>query len=201
MTRFLFAGDSVTDCGRTFFAPEVGAGELGAGWVRVVAGQLGLREPERHQFLNAGVSGDRVGDLLGRWDRDIVDHAPQVLSILIGVNDALLQPRTAFEVFEARFATLLDRVPPTVERLIIVEPFVVPATPQAAELRERHLANLEVVRAGAASADRAVLVPLDELFVRACDRAAPTWWAPDGVHPSVAGHALIADAWLEAISA
>lgn len=200
MTRFLFAGDSVTDCGRTFFAPDVGAGELGAGWVRVVAGVLGHREPERHQLLNAGVAGDRVGDLLARWERDVADHAPQVLTILVGVNDALLQPPTAPDVFEDQLARLLERVPPSVELLVIAEPFVLPATPAAVELRERHQVNLDVVRAGAASVDGAVLVPLDDLFRAACTRAAPSWWAPDGVHPSVAGHALIADAWLRAVT-
>jgi lysophospholipase L1-like esterase len=201
LTRFLFAGDSVTDCGRTFFAPDVGAGELGAGWVRGVAGRLGHREPERHQFLNAGVSGDRVSDLLGRWDRDVVDHAPQVLTILIGVNDALLQPRTPLDVFEVHLAALLERVPPTVDRLVVAEPFVLAATPEAAALRDRHRPYLEVVRAGAASVDGTVLLPLDDLFQEACTRAAPSWWAPDGVHPSVAGHALIADAWLRAAAA
>ncbi len=199
MTRFLFVGDSITDCGRTFFAPEVEAGELGSGWVRIVAGELGLREPERHSFLNAGVSGDRVGDLLQRWNRDVVAPAPQVLTILIGVNDALLLPHTSPDVFEEHLAGVLGRVPPSVQRLLIAEPFVVPSTPEAEEVQHRNQANLEVVRAAAASVEGAVLIPLDELFQAACTRAAPAWWAPDGVHPSVAGHALVATAWLAAV--
>jgi acyl-CoA thioesterase I len=196
LTRFLFAGDSVTDCGRTFFAPDVGAGELGSGWVRVVAGELGRREPGLHQVLNAGVAGDRVGDLLARWDRDVVAHAPEVLTILIGVNDALLRPPTPLDAFEAAYAELLCRIPSTVERLVVLEPFVLPASDGASELRTRHAANLAFVRSAAASLDGALVVPLDELFEQACTRAAAAWWAPDGVHPSVAGHAVIADAWL-----
>src|SRR5690606_25404088 len=127
VTRFLFAGDSVTDCGRTFFAPDVAAGELGAGWVRVVAGTLGLREPGRHEVLNAGVAGDRVADLLARWDRDVVAFEPEVLTVLVGVNDVMLRPATKLPAFEAGYRALLERVPPSVERLVLAEPFAVPA--------------------------------------------------------------------------
>jgi lysophospholipase L1-like esterase len=200
VTRFLFVGDSVTDCGRTFFAPDVGAGELGAGWVRIVAGTLGRREPERHSFLNAGVSGDRVGDLLERWDRDVVDHAPEVLTILIGVNDVLLPPPTAPDAFAEQLERVLSRIPPSVDLLVVAEPFVVPATPEAVALQQPNRINVEAVRrAAAGSANDAVLVPLDAVFEAACSRAAPSWWALDGVHPSVAGHALIAEAWLDAV--
>jgi lysophospholipase L1-like esterase len=200
VTRYLFAGDSVTDAGRTFFDPEVAAGELGVGWVRVVAGQLGLREPEQHTVLNAGVSGDRVHDLLARWDSDVVAHAPEVLTVLIGVNDAHRQPHTPPGAFAASFAALLAAVPSSVERLVVMEPFVLPVDAAAIALRQRHLVNLEHLRAIVASTDGAVLIPLDDMFTDACRRAAPAWWAPDGVHPSVAGHALIADAWLAAAS-
>lgn len=198
MTRYVFAGDSVTDCGRTFFAPAVGAGELGSGWVRVVAGELGRREPERHEVLNAGVSGDRVADLVARWDRDVAAHRPDVVTILIGVNDALLDPPTPPDVFEAAFAELLEAARP-VGRLIVVEPFVLNVDAATEALRARHLPNLAAVRRLTLDVPGALLVPLDQIMQDACGRAAPEWWAPDGVHPSVAGHALIAEAWLSAV--
>ncbi|HEX4866497.1 MAG TPA: GDSL-type esterase/lipase family protein [Acidimicrobiales bacterium] len=199
MRLHLFAGDSVTDCGRTFFDPEVAAGHLGDGWVRVVAALLGHRDPEHHRVLNAGVSGDRVGDLAVRWERDVERFAPQTLTVLIGVNDALLAPPTAVDAFADRYAEILGRVPPSVDRLVIAEPFVLPVDDRARALREVTRPLLEVVRSAAAAAG-AVLLPLDRLFEEACRQAAPAWWAPDGVHPSAAGHGLIADAWLRAVA-
>jgi lysophospholipase L1-like esterase len=191
----------VTDCGRTFFDPEVAAGHLGDGWVRVVAALLGHREPEQHQVLNAGVAGDRVEDLVARWGRDVERFAPQTLTVLIGVNDVLLAPPTTVDAFAARYAELLGRVPGSVERLILAEPFVLPADDGPSELRERVRPLVESVRALAAAVPGAVLLPLDRLFAEACTRARPSWWAPDGVHPSAAGHGLIAEAWLAALAA
>jgi lysophospholipase L1-like esterase len=199
LTRYLFAGDSVTDCGRTFFDPDVEAGILGDGWVRIVAALLGHREPGRHEFLNAGVSGDRVGDLAARWGRDVEAFAPEVLTILIGVNDVLLAPPTPPERFGERYAELLGRIPASVRRLVVAEPFVVAATAEAADLRARAAPHLEIVRTLVASTPGAVLLPLDARFQDACTRAAPSWWAADGVHPTAAGHGLIAETWLAAI--
>lgn len=193
MRRLLFAGDSVTDCGRTFFAPEVGAGHLGDGWVRIVAALLGARRPGGHEVLNAGVSGDRVADLAARWERDVAVHAPQVLTVLIGVNDVLLAPRTDAQAFELAYRGILDRVPASVERLVIAEPFVLPVDEHTAALRESLRPFQAIVRRLAGDTG-AALLPLSEQL----DAAAPppAWWAADGIHPTVAGHGLIAEWWL-----
>ena len=200
VTTFLFAGDSVTDCGRTFFDPRVEAGELGDGWVRIVAALLDHRQPEQHRFYNAGVSGDRVHDLEKRWERDVVPFSPEVLTVLVGVNDSLRQPPTPLDRFEESYASLLNAVPSSVRLLVVAEPFVVPVDDGARALREAAGPHLEVVRSLAGSYDGAVLLELDRLFLDACTRAAPSWWAADGVHPTAAGHGLIAEAWLRAVS-
>lgn len=194
LTLHLFAGDSITDSGRTFFAAEVAAGELGDGWVRIVAALVGARQPG-HRFLNAGVSGDRVADLAARWDRDVVSFSPEVLTVLIGVNDVLLHPPTPAPDFERAYRRLLAAVPPSVETLVVAEPFVLPVHEGAAALRDDTSAHVALVRELAADAG-ARLLPLQRVFDEACERAEPAWWAPDGVHPSAAGHGLIAEAWM-----
>jgi acyl-CoA thioesterase I len=197
VTTFAFAGDSVTDCGRTFFDPEVAAGHLGDGWVRIVAALLGHRRPGRDRFLNAGVSGDRVADLAARWDRDVVAQDPDVLTVLIGVNDVLLEPTSPLEEIEATYRSLVGNVPETVSTLVLADPFALPVV--GGEPLTRAVAPLTELVATLATEVGAVHLPLTRLFADACERAEPAWWAPDGVHPSAAGHGLIAEAWLDAV--
>jgi acyl-CoA thioesterase I len=197
VTTFAFAGDSTTDCGRTFFDPDVGAGHLGDGWVRIVAALLGHRRPGRDRFLNAGVSGDRVADLAARWERDVVPHRPEVLTVLIGVNDVLLEPPSPLDEVEAAYRTLLGHVPETVSTLVIADPFALPVV--GGEPLTRAVGPLVDLVATIADEVDAVHLPLDGLFAAACARAEPAWWAADGVHPTAAGHGLIAEAWLETI--
>jgi len=197
--RLLFAGDSVTDCGRTFFDPDVAAGHLGDGWVRVVAALLGARRPAAHEVRNAGVAGDRVADLAARWERDVVAHGPQVLTVLVGVNDVLLEPRTEGAAFERAYRRILEQVPPSVERLVIAEPFILPVDDRTEALRAAAVPHLQIVRSLAAEVG-AVHVPLVERFAVACQQAPASWWATDGIHPTAAGHGLIAETWLAAMA-
>jgi acyl-CoA thioesterase I len=198
VTTFAFAGDSVTDCGRTFFDAEVAAGHLGDGWVRIVAALLGHRRPGRDRFLNAGVSGDRVADLAARWDRDVAAHRPDVLTVLIGVNDVLLEPPSALEAVEAAYRSLLGHVPETVSTLVLAGPFALPVV--GGEPLVRAVTPLAELVATVATEVGAVHLPLARLFAAACEHVEPAWWAPDGVHPSAAGHGLIAEAWLDAVA-
>lgn len=199
MRRLLFAGDSVTDSGRTFFDPDVATGHLGDGWVHVVAALVGARQPGTYEVLNAGVAGDRVADLADRWDRDVVAYAPRVLTILVGVNDVLLEPRTDDAVFERAYRRILERVPSSVDRLVIAEPFVLAVDDRTRALRAGAEPHLEIVRSLAAEAG-ALRIPLVERFERACQQAPAPWWAADGIHPTAAGHGVIAEAWLVAMA-
>jgi acyl-CoA thioesterase I len=198
MTTFVFAGDSVTDCGRTFHGPDVAAGHLGDGWVRIVAALLGHRRPGRDRFLNAGVAGDLVVDLARRWERDVAAHDPEVLTVLIGVNDTWWDPPTATTDLEAAYRSLLDRVPSSVDTLVLADPFAVPVGDGKA-LVDALTPTVEVV-SRLAEERGAVHLPLAALFAEACERTRPGWWAPDGIHPSAAGHGLIADGWLGAVA-
>jgi acyl-CoA thioesterase I len=202
----VFVGDSITDAGRTFFAADVAAGELGSGFVRLVASLVGVRHPARgFRFLNAGVSGDRVGDLAARWRRDVLAPRPDLVSVLVGINDTWRRydadDPTPVEVFAAGYAQLLDMVAEhTDAALVLGEPFLLPVRPELDVWREDLDPKIEVVRGLAVERD-AVLVPFDERFRAACELAPPAHWAPDGVHPSPAGHGLMALAWLDATAA
>jgi acyl-CoA thioesterase I len=199
-------GDSITDAGRTVWGRPAQDDDLGAGYVRIVASLHGARFPERAvRFVNRGVAGDRTRELEARWSEDCLALAPDVVSVLIGVNDTWrafdAADPTSVEEFEQRYRRLLTTtVDATGAALVLGEPFVVPVSDEVARWRSDLDPKIEVVRALATELG-ARLVPYDQIFAEACEIAPPTHWAPDGVHPSPAGHGLMALAWLEAVGA
>lgn len=198
----LFQGDSITDAGRN---REVGS-DLGRGYAYLTAALFGAKYPEKQvQFLNRGISGNRVVNLQERWQADCLDLKPTWVSIYIGINDTWRrydrQDETSAEKFESGYRDILNRTKQSLDaKLVLIEPFVVPYPEDRKTWREDLDPKIQVVRELAREYG-ALLVPLDGLFAAASMRAEPKYWAPDGVHPSPAGHALIAEAWLKAVEA
>ncbi|MCQ2440740.1 MAG: GDSL-type esterase/lipase family protein [Clostridia bacterium] len=83
MKKILFFGDSITDCGRNRDNDD----SLGQGYPLLIKSELGFENPERYTFLNRGISGNRIVDLYARIKKDLINLAPDYVSILIGVND------------------------------------------------------------------------------------------------------------------
>lgn len=198
----LFQGDSITDCGRNYEDPS----SLGVGYALMVAARLGLLYPEKKlTFINRGISGNRAADLQRRWDKDCLELKPTVVSIYIGVNDTWRRfdngEETTAAQFEASYRDIIERtLRATNAKLILVEPFVLPVPEDRKGWRQDLDPKIHVVRELAREYG-ALLVPLDGLFAAASMKADSAFWAPDGVHPSPAGHALITDAWLKAAGA
>jgi acyl-CoA thioesterase I len=199
----LFQGDSITDADRARFYPD----DLGRGYALMAAGWFAAHEPERGaHFLNRGVAGDRVVDLLARWDDDCLALRPDLLSILVGINETWrtfdVGDPTPVDAFERSYHDLLSRtreaLPAT--RLILMEPFALPVAPDREAWRADLDPKIQAVRRLAREFG-ALLIPLDGLFAQATARREATFWAEDGVHPTPAGHALIARAWLRAVGA
>jgi acyl-CoA thioesterase-1 len=198
----LFQGDSITDAGRN----RDNGNDLGSGYALMAAGLFGAKYPEKKvQFLNRGIGGNRVINLQGRWEEDCLDLKPTVVSIYIGINDTWRRfdrnDETTAEHFESGYRDLLNRTKEKLDaKLVLIEPFVLPHPADRKRWREDLDPKITVVRELAREFG-AKLVPLDGLFAAASMRAEPSYWAHDGVHPSPAGHALIAQAWLQAVEA
>ena len=188
-TLILFQGDSITDCGRRWDNPE----NLGDGYVRLLTTMLPDKYPEHEfKFINRGVSGHKVKDLVCRWDIDCISLQPDWLSILAGINDTLI---TTITEFEEKYWTLLRRTTNELNsRIIMCEPFLLSVDNNA--YREDLNPKIEVIRKLAKEYDT-VLVPLDKIFHEACSLRTSEYWALDGVHPSPEGHALIAESWIK----
>lgn len=202
----LFQGDSITDCGRARRS-EGKSEDLGAGYPMLVAAWCAALHPELHlRFLNRGISGNRTRDLAQRWQRDCLDLRPKWVSLLIGINDTWRRydshEVTTAQQYETDYRRMLQSARDTLgARLILCEPFVLPTPPDRIRWREDLDPKLAIVRRLAAEFD-ALLVPLDDIFARAAQqRGDVAFWADDGVHPTAAGHALIAHAWLRAVEA
>jgi lysophospholipase L1-like esterase len=191
----LFIGDSVTDVGRRD-DPEA----LGHGYVRLIdeAFRAGGTPAT---VVNRGTSGNRVRDLKARWQKDCLDLAPSLVSVMIGVNDTWRRyddndPTTA-EQFASDYRAILGALPGREETaLVLMEPFLLPVTPAKLTWRDDLEEKIAVVRELAVEFG-AVLVETDDYLngfdVPLADIAA------DGIHPTELGHQLLAKLWLETI--
>ncbi|MDQ6885986.1 MAG: SGNH/GDSL hydrolase family protein [Gemmatimonadota bacterium] len=202
----LFQGDSITDAGRSRTSQEANEGSaLGNGYPLLIAAQALRSHPERTlRFFNRGVSGNRVPDLRERWETDTLALESDILSILIGVNDfwhKILRgiPGTVAD-YEAGLGALLDvtrRALPRVS-LVVMEPFVLRCGSVDSrwfpEFDDRREAAARVARRGGAT-----FVALQKMFDDLSHGSAPEHWARDGVHPTPAGHAAIAERWREVV--
>lgn len=195
--RVLFTGDSVTDCGRSD-SPD---GRLGSGYVRAIAQS---DEGRLVSVSNTGVSGNRVVDLLARWQADVIDRAPDILSILVGINDTWRRydsdDPTRVEDYEAGYRELLDAAVAGGGALVLVEPFLIPVVKAQRAWREDLDPKIEVVHRLAAEYG-ATLVPADFEMNRQAEGVGASVLAADGVHPTPLGHERLAALWLATVLA
>ncbi len=174
--RVLFQGDSITDAGRV----REDAGALGEGYAMIAAAWFSAVHPLRDTvFLNRGVSGDRVRDLRARWRRDCLELKPSWVSIMIGINDCWRRydagDATAVGDYEADYREILKPLREKLSaRLILIEPFVVPAAESQKAWREDLDPKIAAVRR-LAEEFSAILVPLDRVFADACRLKPPAY--------------------------
>ena len=203
----LFQGDSITDCGRNREAagtPNDLCG-LGQGYAMMAAAELlSTRPTDGLRVFNRGISGNRVVDLYARIQGDILNLKPDVLSILIGVNDTWHGKNpdwsngVAIPKYERIYRDLLSEVREALPnvKFVLCEPFVL----RCGVVRDDWVEEIDERRAVVAKLAKefgAVLVPFQSMFDDAVKLAPPEYWAADGVHPSAAGHLLMAKCWLD----
>lgn len=210
----LFQGDSITDAGRNRKTATIANDKkaLGNGYAWLAAAGLLMQHGAATEdnksglrIFNRGISGHKVVQLDERWQRDTVDLKPDVLSILIGVNDIWHTKNGRFKstpaIYERDYDALLDRtrneLPTT--RLVVCEPFVL----RCGAIDESWFPEFDEYRAAARKlADKhgATFVAFQSMFDKAARIAPPEHWAGDGVHPSNTGKAIMAHEWLTTVN-
>jgi len=194
----LFTGDSITDCGRRTDKNL----PMGRGYAFMASSLLLAMYPELGlTFVNKGISGARVAGLAARWNSDCIALQPSLVSILIGVNDTWRRfdsgDPTSAEAFEADYRRVLEQTKRETNAFIVMcEPFLLNCGLVNDEWRADLGPKIEAGRR-LAHEFAALYIPLNDLFAQASARARPDYWAQDGVHPTAAGHAFIARAWLK----
>jgi lysophospholipase L1-like esterase len=193
----LFTGDSITDSGRR----DAATAPLGTGYVRMLADELAATGDRT--IINTGIGGNRAVDLESRWQFDVLDHRPDVLTVMIGINDTWRRydanNPTSAETFEQHYRDILTRSRAKLTgQIVLFEPFLVEVTDAQRSWRDDLNPKIDVVRALAAEFDTE-LIPTDALMTAAAEELGAAAVAGDGVHPTDAGHRLLADAWLERV--
>ena len=202
----LLQGDSITDAGRNRKSngPNNSAG-LGRGYPYLLAGALLADHPKAQlKVYNRGISGNKVPDLEKRWQEDTIALKPKLLSILIGVNDIWHKLGGGYDGtvgdYETGYRALLKRTLKELPgvRIVVCEPFVL----RCGAINDRWFPEFDQRRAVArklAGEMGLTLVPFQSMFDRATKGVPPQYWAGDGVHPTMAGHALMAKTWREVV--
>jgi lysophospholipase L1-like esterase len=204
--RVLFIGDSITDCGR-----RGAEAPLGNGYVRIFAELVTARWPERRiSYINKGIGGNKITDLKERWRDDVLFHQPQVLSVKIGINDLHSHLRgveggVSPELFARTYAELMELTRRELDcKIALLTPFYISTDrsgqtfrSQVLDLIPRYLDTVEKMSAQYHTR----LVRLHEVFQEHLKYRDADTFCPEPVHPNHTGHAVIAQALLEALSA
>ncbi len=203
----LFQGDSITDSGREKQKelPNSPA-SFGSGYAFMSASRILQHFPEKKlQIFNRGISGNKVFQLSDRWEKDCLQLKPSLLSILIGVNDYWHmrngQYKGTVEIYENDYRKLLSRTREALPdiRFVVCQPFGLAGTTAVSEEWMIPFRAYQEAAYKIAGEFNAIWIPFQKVFDEAVRHAPATYWSGDGVHPTMAGSQLMANAWLAGV--
>ena len=196
--KILFQGDSVTDCGRDKSDPH----DMGDGYCRYASAMIQDSFPDTEiEFLNLGISGNRTENLVKRLDSDFCEVKPDIVSVMIGINDVwhrvAIGRETTDQAFEDNLRTVLNALRhKTDAKILLIQPFLLFGG-EAFGLREELDRKQAIVRRLSEELADAYL-PMDELFHAKTDDL--TVYSEDGIHPNADGALFIGESYLDAVS-
>lgn len=204
--RILFQGDSITDALRS----RENDINIGTGYALLVKASLGFEEPGKYEFLNRGVSGNRIVNLYARMKCDILNLKPDVMSILIGVNDVFhdfkespngVDAEKFYKIYDMLITEVKEALPDL--KIMILEPFVLQSgmPEERWEIADSEVRKRALMAKKIAEKHRLSFVPLQEGFCELAKSGGDSYWIGDGVHPTAMGHEYIKNEWLKAFKA
>lgn len=204
MKTVVYLGDSITDCGRDI--KNGSTVSIGQGYALITSAELSYLKPGEYEFINTGVSGSRIVDIYSRIKTDCWNNNPDIISILIGINDIWHEIAAENGVDSKRFERIysmliedtLERFPKS--KFMLLEPFVLKGSATAENWNyfyENTRERAEITKRIAEKFNQ-TFIPLQCKFEAAEKLCPQPHWIADGVHPTPAGHRLIANEWLAA---
>lgn len=201
--KILFQGDSITDAGRA----KDNDMHVGVGYALLIKAALGLENPGSYEFYNRGISGNRVTDVYTRIKADIINLKPDVMSILVGVNDVWHELKESpngvdadkyFKIYSMLIEEIKQELPDI--KIIILEPFVLKAsaTEEHWEYFETEVKKRAQMAKAIAEKFHLSFIPLQEGFDNLAKQAPASYWLGDGVHPTAMGHEYVKSQWIRA---
>ena len=205
-TTILFQGDSISDINRSVEVKEANHNRaLGIGFCNYIAARLLRERPAgKLKFYNKSIGGNRIVDLYARWKIDAINLKPDLISILIGINDTWhkfskqngVEPKRYETVYRMLLEDTREQLPQV--ELVLCEPFAykcgVVTEEWIGELSQRQ----QIVKK-LAEEFGAIFVPFQSALDKVLEYAPPEYWLGDGVHPTMAGHWLLSECWYETV--
>lgn len=203
---FIFQGDSITDCGR-----RAGAAPFGTGYASIFIDLVTAKYPERDiRYINRGIGGDKTVGLRDRWDDDVIRHKPDWVSVLIGINDLHTflfnsEPCVSPDVYREAYDNILARTRDNTDaKIVLLDPFYIsvdqtPGQSFRSLVLETLPAYIDIVNE---LVDKygAYHVKTQELFLEQLKYRPAETFCPEPVHPNHAGHVVMAQALLDALT-
>jgi len=203
MMKILFQGDSITDAARDYnYDPHIGLG-----YPLLVKAQLGFENPGEYEFINRGISGNRIVDIYARLKRDIINLKPDVMSILVGVNDVChdlgdkpngVDAEKYYKIYDMLISEIKAELPHL--KIMIMEPFLL----KAKKIEEDWEVLSTEVKKRAENARKIAkkydlyFIPLQDGFNKLSESCCADYWSGDGIHPTSMGHEYIKNEWIKA---
>lgn len=199
MKTILFLGDSITDCNH-YFEPD----NLGYGYVRMISDKINAPD-KNYQVLNKGNDGFTVPAVRRLWKRSCFSLKPDLITLLIGINDlgviknTGITPSAALAEFHEQYQSLIDEIRLITDcPILLMEPFIFPHPAEyAAWEPELHQMN-QIIRK-LAKDNELVFLPLWEHLSAAAKAEGFSQITTDGIHLTSIGHALLADCWFNCV--
>ena len=200
--KILFQGDSITDGGRD----RRNYHTMGFYYPKYTVEMMEERFPDiEFEFINQGISGNRTCQLFDRLYIDAIAFQPDIISILIGVNDiwhryGAERIETTDAQIETNYRAILERLKKqTNAKIVIMAPYMLDCK-NIDGMRGDLEPVLQIVRKLADEYADAY-IPLDELFNEAMKtQPEPLYYSGDGVHPNPNGSQFIAKHLTEALA-
>ena len=204
--KILFQGDSVTDAGRI----RDNESSMGGGYALLIKASLGHEAPGKYEFVNRGISGNRIVDIYARIRNDIINLKPDVMSILIGVNDVWhefyespngVNQDKYYKIYDMLIEEIKEALPDI--KIMIMEPFVLKAS---ATEENWDCFNTEVKKRAEKAREIAQkynlpFIALQDGFDKLSENIEGNYWLRDGVHPTIMGHEYIKNEWIKTFKA